>query len=413
MDRIDNMLDSLSRLSEAFIEVHQERCVLVRNRNALCLKCAEACTSGCISYDTQSGTLAIAAEKCTGCGTCATACPTEALEATAPDDAELFEQCLLEARRLESADRIYITCRCLAKDSARRISHSGSSPARLSESTPTMRETSEKRGGKSRLARAVSVACLGRVDESLLVMLAAQGIRNITLVHGACETCVRAKGRLMTDKVVQTVQTLARAWEFNLDIRLAAELPPWVCAIGGKPPVRSQSTARLQSAYSASNEQQSDSRRPPRYVKVSSDGTLPHFFPLRRRRLIAALTRLGQPKDVSIRTHLWGHVTIDAQTCVSCGMCVVFCPTGALRTYADNEGTAIDYYPGACVHCSCCQSICPAHAITLSDETFAPDIIAGATDRFDMGKPPVERGKAHSIRNSLRYLMDVPHVYER
>ena len=40
------VLDGVS--SEAIV-VHRERCAKVRNRNVACLKCADACTSGCIA----------------------------------------------------------------------------------------------------------------------------------------------------------------------------------------------------------------------------------------------------------------------------------------------------------------------------------------------------------------------------
>ena len=67
------------------IRVHRERCAKVRNRNVDCLKCAAACTSGCISL--EDGELVIDASKCVGCGTCATVCPTCALESLYPSDA--------------------------------------------------------------------------------------------------------------------------------------------------------------------------------------------------------------------------------------------------------------------------------------------------------------------------------------
>ena len=46
-----NFLGLLEQLQSADITVHQGRCAVVRNRNATCMKCAEVCTSGCISYD--------------------------------------------------------------------------------------------------------------------------------------------------------------------------------------------------------------------------------------------------------------------------------------------------------------------------------------------------------------------------
>ena len=92
MSHVTNFFGLLEQLQSADITVHQNRCAVVRNRNATCMKCAEVCTSGCISYDDNE--LVIAPEKCIGCGTCATICPTCALEAHRPDDAELLQSCL-------------------------------------------------------------------------------------------------------------------------------------------------------------------------------------------------------------------------------------------------------------------------------------------------------------------------------
>ena len=51
MAHVTNFLGLLEKLQSADITVHQNRCAVVRNRNATCMKCAVVCTSGCISYD--------------------------------------------------------------------------------------------------------------------------------------------------------------------------------------------------------------------------------------------------------------------------------------------------------------------------------------------------------------------------
>ena len=91
---------AFTAVNSAAIRVHRERCAKVRNRNVDCLKCAAACTSGCISL--EDGELIIDASKCVGCGTCATVCPTCALESLNPTDAELKAACLQAVREGEA-----------------------------------------------------------------------------------------------------------------------------------------------------------------------------------------------------------------------------------------------------------------------------------------------------------------------
>ena len=151
MPHMSNVIGLFEKLESRDITVHQHRCVRVRNRNATCARCAEACTSGCISYGDNE--LLIAPEKCIGCGTCATVCPTCALEAHRPNDAELLQTCL---RALEATD---------------------------GESIIACERVLEAVRGLFDPEKVVSVRCLGRVEESLLVELALAGAARITLVR--------------------------------------------------------------------------------------------------------------------------------------------------------------------------------------------------------------------------------------
>lgn len=160
------------------IRVHRERCAKVRNRNVECLKCAAACTSGCIAL--VDGELVLDAAQCVGCGTCATVCPTCALEALNPSDAELKAACLSAVRDGEAV----IACS----------------------------QMEAALGDRLAAGACASVVCAGRVDESLLAALAAEGVSRATVLCGRCDRCAQRHGLEVAELVAETARVLLGAW---------------------------------------------------------------------------------------------------------------------------------------------------------------------------------------------------------
>ena len=153
---MDNILGLFEKLESQSLAVQPSRCVVVRNRNASCRRCAEACPTGAIRV--EGNDLAVAPEHCVGCGTCATVCPTAALESKKPDDKELLRAAVAAMQANDGA--------AVIMDAA-------------------MQAVAE---GKYDPAKVVVVKSLGRVDESLIAVLAAGGATSI--VRGA-----RSRGR--------------------------------------------------------------------------------------------------------------------------------------------------------------------------------------------------------------------------
>ena len=150
---VDVAMGRLERLEGYGLAVHPERCVRVRNRHASCVRCAEACTSGALSL--RDGALTVNEALCVGCGTCATVCPTCAIEARHPVDGVL--------------------------------------------------------------AGAIELACLSRMEESLAMRLFADGAQCIRLLHGACEGCPRENGFASVKLVRDTVDSLLETWGLNCE----------------------------------------------------------------------------------------------------------------------------------------------------------------------------------------------------
>ena len=365
------------------IRVHRERCAKVRNRNVDCLKCAAACTSGCISL--EDGELVIDASKCVGCGTCATVCPTCALESLNPSDAELKAACLRAVR----GDEVVIACS----------------------------QMEEALGELLAPGAVASVVCAGRVDESLLAGLAAEGVGRATVLCGDCERCAQRHGRDTAELVAETARQVLATWGDDLEV-VVTDVPPasilaegadeaaaetvrvaYFAQVRSCPPLREAEGVRVGSSAG-----QDAPKHPAHSLHVMKDGTLPHFIPDRRERLLDALAQLGEPEGDKLETRLWGAVVIDGTKCVSCRMCATFCPTGAIAKFDDADGTlGVTHTPGDCVKCGSCRDVCPADAITLLDAVPASWLTGGNRHRYVMTPRPVSlTDNPHQILDTFR-----------
>jgi ferredoxin len=406
MPDVFELMSALNRLDTDSITIHSERCVVVRNRNARCRKCSSACTSGAISL--VDNDLAIAAEKCVGCGACATVCPTAALEARNPTDAELL-QSSVRVMREEQAPPTF-ACKPLLDSAANSYDR----------------------------ARVIEVGCLGRLEESELVALVAVGLPSLVLAHGSCESCPRLPGRKVADLVYETMSALLDAWGHENPLRLIDGLPKEVI-LGAREAAKTEDANGMsrrdfftqiktgvqnaaaqstvaQSAAQALYLEEPPAEEKPIVIKVMGDGTLPHFVPNRRERMLDYLERIGEPSAEWLDSRLWGYLSIDATRCNSCRMCATFCPTGAIVKFDDpgKEGEmGIEHYPADCVQCRLCEDICPTDAVSISSRVPIRELVEGRILRFAM-KPPVrDLNSPKQIYHAMYDLLGGGQIYER
>lgn len=368
--KISNMISLIGKIGGGKLTVNQERCVLVRNRNADCLRCAEVCVSGCIS--TLENELIVDPFVCIGCGTCATICPTAALEPTEPTDEQLLLFC--DRAAAQNNGTVVIMCDKMA----------------------------EKAGNMVDFSKAVVVPCIGRIEESLLITLAAHDVARVLLVDTLCADCQYQAGHAAEELVFDTAQQLLDTWHSTLDVHFIQKLPRSLRkntqdsfdaerrALFSEVKTQAQNTAKEAAAAGINDAlgNKAEEKKGPVYLHVNEQGVLPHFVPNRRTQLINSLAQLGEPEDIMFNTRLWGNVMVDASKCKSCYMCAVFCPTGALVKLMDEDGVAksVGHIPSKCVKCRTCENICMGGAITISEEVFACDMLAGMTETFAMEK---------------------------
>lgn len=421
--RHGQMINLIDEMNSPLLAVEPQRCVLVRHRNGECLRCAAVCTTGAISLGEEG--IVVSPEKCIGCGTCASACPTGCLTAANPTDEELFGA--VEAALAENEGRVAIACeRAFAMASGNRMKRDSC------DATAPSFVPGKIAGATSDGRPLVGVVCLGRADESLLVEATARGARSIQLISGPCESCPHRCGGALSDEIIVSAETLLAALgtpspidrirlQHASDTREILRLRPTASAQDDTNAVNAATVADAsgdclsESGYPVApptGESQQDSREP-QFAHVQADGTLPHFVPERRLRLFNSLKALGTPAAPTVTTRLWGQVTIDTELCRSCRMCTVFCPTGALTRFdAANDAFGVEHRSALCMQCRLCETICPEQAITVAEEVSADEFLSGKKFRFTMQPIGWNPGAEDSIASRMARFIKVDNLQE-
>ena len=415
--RHGHMISLIGAMDSPLLAVNTDRCLLVRHRNADCLRCANVCPTGAISLSEEG--VSVSPERCIGCGTCASACPTGCLQAANPTDDELTAA--LAAALAQGNGHAVIACE-RAWDAA--------APAALGmqeDGTPT-----------------VAVVCLGRADESLLTEGCARGAQSIRLISGPCESCPHGRGGALCDTIVQSAENLLAALGRpsplqrirledgeELDCRAVAapadcepatspadapaDVPILSASDPSAPPDRpsQRSCSRVAPSVRTALKPGQGRDFTPVFPHVQDDGTLPHFVPERRLRLFNSLKALGTPRQATVTTRLWGQVSIDTDLCRSCRMCTVFCPTGAVARFGTDETDfGVEHRSALCMQCRLCETLCPENAITVTDNVSLDEFLTGRKFRFAMQPVGWNPGKEDAIASRMARFIKVDQMQE-
>lgn len=436
---LDSLISLLSSIESDKIAVHDERCVVMRNRNVECLRCVRACTSGALEL--AGGELSVHPEKCIGCGTCAAACPTSAIEVRTPTDAELtgaLKRSIVATKGhpVIACEKAVRTARKKNEDAAHLQGWRGALGLKAKDA-PALDE-----------AMLVEVPCLGRVDESLIAAMAAYRSFDGTLVCAHCEGCEHEPGGTQVMDVIESAEALMSAFGSSFSVEFTDEMPSRLTttesALAARAERAAEKAATAQAAQegadSPATEAPADPGRraflaggldtsanlaaeavadglgltddtpapkpmSPRYRKVNAQGTLSRFVPTRRTLLYNYLNRLGEPAADAVKNRVIGRVLIDTDACSSCRMCAVFCPTGALDRAENGDFWGLVHRPAACVQCRSCESLCPKGAITVDDTVPMDQFMGREAVLFSMEKPTWQANKPDSMYNKIHSIL--------
>ena len=145
------------------------------------------------------------------------------------------------------------------------------------------------------------------------------------------------------------------------------------------------------SAFKISPDKQKDepASRAATFKALRATGdALPYVRGARRERKLAALASLLDEAEsldgalFSVRD--FAHVDIDTDACIGCGMCQMFCPTGALKMDEDGDSKRLVFSAFQCIGCDMCQDVCFRKCVTVLPEVPVADVFSGQPRSFEL-----------------------------
>lgn len=427
MPSVNDIMEMAELLRSRSVVAVEDHCVAVRNRNAKCRKCVDVCMAGAIEVALNK--LTVDAGACVGCGACVAACPTEALVSLDPMQEDLAVA--ISAAIKQAGGMAVFAC---ARMAARQV------------------------GDPEKYA---TVPCLGRIDEETLVAIASHGVDDITLVDGTCSTCKYRAVSPCIDTAVETAIALLEAMGSDAMIMRSSAFPSEVEARDERSVVGASRRRFFSSAggyarnvaMTAAEKAVADALHQNQQKKLltlrerlgaGKSGKLPTFEAERNMRLLDDMSRIGEETgtlaalleeadavrdaegaanalavtdgaDASaangeaaanggaaapamIDTRLFGSLSIDASSCSGCGMCVMFCPTEALKYSTleepeNEEARYLEFQAADCTQCRMCVDVCLRRCVELSSEVSVAELFDFEPRLIEIPKPP----KAASI----------------
>ena len=270
---------------------------------------------------------------------------------------------------------------------------------------------------------ALVVPCLAALDESTIIAASCAGVE-LRYRSADCAICPNAQGSLIAEVSEQAEHLLAALvdtspYGLSLPGNARAIAPQWTIV-----EAESEEASRTNTSPELSRRGMFDhfvhrttdsiaeaavgtfyvgaetQREKPALAQslLARKGLMKRVEPVRNERILNELYRidpawaeatLNAEDDIHLPTRLFGSVRVSETTCDLCGICMTFCPTGALRGVANEPVNSfvaltrnteihgqLDFRANDCMACNLCLDVCPHDALELQRGICACDLFA-------------------------------------
>jgi ferredoxin len=351
-----------------FIICRQSRCLHGRSRFLECLECVEACPVGAITPKKEE--IIIDQYLCQGCGTCALACPADALEMHSPSNEELLSDILSQISA--------------GSDSL------GREPEVIFYDRQIDADAVDRAAWEARdRFLVIEVDEIGRIGLETLLL---------SLVHGAAAVTLLCA----SSRPLEARRALARQVDLGKEILQGLHWPAQCVRFAVDVPegTDNELSSRNRAQAAAGS------------LRIGSSSL---SFAADRRTLIRQATQLlaqeGSRPDGMIALQPgapFGAIAIGHR-CSLCMACVSACPSGALQSCDDRPRLSL--MESRCHQCGLCTAACPEKTIELvprllyDHEEAGRSIVLRETEPFnciECGRPFASAAMINCMQEKLK-----------
>lgn len=315
-------------------------CKRSRLRKSNCRRCMEICPENAIVLD-PGPTIK---DGCSDCGLCQRICPTEAFENELSTDEDLLNQgkSFLDREKSQLKKKtLFISCR-----------------------------QAENQDEES-----ISVPCLGKITENVILGAALLGFAEVVLIKGICSQCHFTQGeKLLANSITLSRILLESSGLGIFPVRLQEKVKKKERILSRREIFSKISNEVGKKASSYLHDKGGAFQKKVGGIPEWKDGK--RSSP--RRRLLQTLIRKrGWEKSVVLKYRPefpWGRIKIDEKNCSACGTCLALCPTGSISKKLEEGYQFFCHNSSLCSNCSLCKEACPRNAIDFEADFPLTDI---------------------------------------